>query len=95
VILPTYIKEGEQKQSIRLFPNPANDQLNVVLNNFEVQNSWLDVYNVYGQKINSINLSTSRNGTSIYNLDISDLTPGIYFIKTGAEMGLAGRFVKY
>ncbi len=65
----------------RVFPNPVRDTL--FLNDFSSQ-SPIQIFNNTGQRV-----ATFRNTTT---LDLSDLTPGVYFLKV--EGYASARFVK-
>lgn len=66
-------------------PNPARDYIeiqNIILS--ETKNSELDIYNITGEKIHtssSLRNATPKNGN--LRIDISQLIPGVYFIKIG------------
>lgn len=70
-------------QSLNLYPNPAVDELNVVLS---VENNTVAIYSSVGQKMDEV-LVTGKE----YRFDISNYAPGIYFVKTGNAIG---KFVK-
>ncbi|RNC86433.1 MAG: glycosyl hydrolase family protein [Winogradskyella sp.] len=56
---------------VRVFPNPANDKIQIVSN---IDLDYVEVYNTFGQKINTI----SSNFRSV---DVSNLANGIYILK--------------
>jgi len=56
-----------------VYPNPASDVINV---SFEgVSNKRIEIYNVLGNKINRLNIESSKS------IDVSAYKNGIYFIK--------------
>ena len=62
-----------------LFPNPANEQLNITLDLQQPSTIWLNITNILGQKV----LSSVRNGatgTNTMATNISALSSGTYFI---------------
>ncbi len=61
---------------IDIYPNPVNDNLNVVLTNVNEDVSYI-IYNTLGQQVSKGNLSA--NSTQIINM--SQQERGIYFIK--------------
>ena len=74
--------------SISLYPNPANDYINVQCSTFNVQS--VEVIDVYGKVINTVNVT--ENPTRI---NISGLANGIYFVRVTTEQGVATKtFVK-
>jgi hypothetical protein len=77
------------KANMQLFPNPANNLLNIKLPSNETYIAA--VYNVSGQIVKSIN--SSQVGTT--SLDISSLAPGVYEVKCiSAKGNYISRFVK-
>ena len=76
--------------SIKLYPNPANDVINVQCTLNNVQVAALEVFDVYGKLINTIN--DIDNPTSI---NISRLASGMYFVRVTTEEGVVTKsFVK-
>jgi hypothetical protein len=70
---------------LEIYPNPANDKLTIET----TQKSEIEILNIQGQLIKSI---TSNGKTTI---DISELAPGMYFVKVKTENGIAvKKFVK-
>ncbi|MCL2414902.1 MAG: T9SS type A sorting domain-containing protein [Bacteroidales bacterium] len=71
---------------ISFYPNPARDVLNIRANNIRK----IEIINMMG----TIVISTSGSGNS-HTLDISGLTPGLYFIRVTTDTGVSiGRFIK-
>lgn len=59
---------------VKLFPNPANNSLNIEIK--ESCNCNLDIYSALGQKIKTYPMKINS-----IKINISDLEPGIYFIR--------------
>jgi hypothetical protein len=73
--------------SIRIYPNPANDRLYI-----ETQTLTIEIYDVYGRRQNLKNSETQKLRNSI---DISELNSGVYFVKIKNEDGeVVKRFIK-
>ena len=70
-------------ETLKVYPNPAVNELNVVLNS---ENTRVSIYNGVGQKMNEVVVSGKE-----YKFDISSYAAGIYFVKT--ETAIA-KFVK-
>ncbi|HER08957.1 MAG TPA: T9SS type A sorting domain-containing protein [Bacteroides sp.] len=78
--------EGIQQHSVDLlqvYPNPAVDELNVVLTNV---NTTVSIYNSMGQKVEEVTVSGNK-----YRFDISSYASGLYFVKSD---GSIRKFVK-
>jgi uncharacterized protein YjdB len=69
--------------TLKVYPNPAVNELNVVLN---AENTTVSIYNGVGQKMDEAVVSGSE-----YKFDISSYAAGIYFVKTGTSIA---KFVK-
>ena len=71
---PDLVSSNELWQTrFTLAPNPANDNLHIISNDATAQVEHLQIYNIQGNLIKTINNQT--------DIDVSDLTSGMYFIK--------------
>ena len=74
--------------SIKLYPNPANDVVNVQCTMYNVQS--VEVIDVYGKVIKT--MSVTENPTRI---NVSGLANGMYFVRVTTEQGVVTKqFVK-
>ena len=74
--------------SVSLYPNPANDVINVQCTMYDVQ--MVEVIDVYGKLIQTLNVTD--NPTSI---NVSNLASGMYFVRVTTEEGVATKsFIK-
>ena len=67
-------------QSIKIFPNPANQFFIVELDNLSGREMFLEMYNMNGEKVNSALENQIVNENSV-SVNISDLPTGIYMVK--------------
>ena len=75
------------KQTIQLFPNPANSKL-VITSNKVIDR--LTVIDINGRTLNEIQLSKLE-----YTLDVSSLTKGVYFLELqSGESKMTKKFIK-
>ena len=66
--------------TFNVFPNPAKNTVNVNLHNASNANCVVEIYNSFGQLVQTNNLGTD---TEISNtLSLSNLSSGIYIVKT-------------
>ncbi|MEQ9290361.1 MAG: DNRLRE domain-containing protein [Cyclobacteriaceae bacterium] len=85
--IPTGISE---KRGFRVYPNPAEDKLTVELGESSPSFSKVTIHNSHGQVV----LSSTINDWKIYNIDISRLTRGIYFIRlAGNDASVMKKFM--
>lgn len=66
--------------NVKIFPNPANAHLNIILPNNLKKNGThqLEILNLDGQIIK--NIIPVTNGSSYYNIDIRNLSSGLYIL---------------
>ena len=84
------IDEEFNTQQVKLYPNPANDIINVE-GQFE-DNSTLSLINAEGQLVRQISLTNSAKKSI---LDVADLPSGVYFIELNdEEANWKGSFIK-
>ncbi len=69
------------ESEIALFPNPAEQWLNV---SWSTESAVMSITDASGRKVSQWNVSGKRQHT----LDVSDLAPGVYFIGMNSERGL-------
>jgi len=72
--ISTDINGNYISNSLIAFPNPANNQINFKYS--LSKKSYINIYNVVGKKINTINLNSTQG---IYTLNTDNYNSGIYF----------------
>lgn len=79
---------------VSLYPNPANELLNVNINSSENTEVVISVMDVLGKELNRQRV-LAKAGNNILNLDLSSYPEGIYFldVKTDTER-FTKRFIK-
>jgi len=92
----TGIEDIESLQSIRVYPNPVDDVLNIDFSGSDVNMSKMQVRDISGKVVKSINaseLAYSNNG--LFQLNVSDFSPGFYLIQITSEgnQSLTKKFV--
>ena len=70
------LKEVENNTHVSVYPNPAENLLNVTLN----KNAEVVIYNIMGQAVMNVKGHIGAN-----RLDISSLNSGIYFVSAGND----------
>jgi len=71
--------------SFGLYPNPASNQTNVSLDLLKDQNISVDVYNLVGEKIYSMNQGSMPAGHHTLVLNSSGFASGVYLVKVTAD----------
>ena len=69
-------EEVSHNTRMSLYPNPAADQLNVILS----QNAGIVIYNIMGQAVMNVEGHVGAN-----SINISELTAGVYFLSAGND----------
>lgn len=75
------VNESALDQGLALYPNPANDTVNVV-NNSNISLEKMTIYNLNGKIVTQTNL---RNMQSEIIVDITALATGVYVVKIDSE----------
>jgi uncharacterized Ntn-hydrolase superfamily protein len=86
------VEDNELKSKLRLFPNPATDELILSIDNSVILKS-ISVYDANGKQV------IQRDNFEVHDLqqkiDVSQLPSGIYFLKVVSEDGITSlKFVK-
>ncbi len=72
----------QQPVDISIYPNPANEVLNILMQN-STSNYSVSIFNLVGKEVSHIDLVNGKN-----QLNVSELTPGVYFysIKNNSDI---------
>ena len=75
-------KLKDESEKLRVYPNPANNQITINNSQLTINNQPLIIYNVTGQKVKHLNTNIDVKTIIV---DISDLPNGIYIIRINNE----------
>jgi hypothetical protein len=78
------VKELHQDPNINIFPNPAEDNIELRLENNFNRNISIEIYNALGKNVKSMKLSGLSYNDNI-NIPIDNLSSGIFFIRIYGE----------
>lgn len=73
------IEDATADEHIRVYPNPANDVLNIALHLQEIQDLNINIFNTVGQVMYQEN-RLSLSGTYAQQFDISAYQSGLYYV---------------
>lgn len=91
--LLTVANSQDKDVSVRIFPNPFNNSVNIVLNDLKVQKVLITVTNVLGQVLYS-ELITNPSGVIQIN-EAATFSNGIYFVSISSpEVNMTKKIVK-
>jgi thiol-disulfide isomerase/thioredoxin len=75
-------EEVAKNFSISAYPNPTNGIVNLTMELSEASNVSLEVVNILGEVVTTIENQNLAAGTQYNQIDLSNLTEGVYFVKT-------------
>lgn len=81
---------GTINEGVSLYPNPANNQVNLKFSSASNQFGQVEVYNINGSKIYS-QPATINAGVNTVNINIADLTAGNYFVSLVTNEGTTSK----
>lgn len=70
----------DEISEINLYPNPANERLTLSLTSIENEMVTMSIYDLSGRAVKTWN-STITSGNNKINIDINDLSPGLYHLE--------------
>ena len=70
-----------KEKAVNVFPNPSSNNVTINYSLTAQSPALIDLYNVMGEKVKSIYNKTQAVGTYNLQIDLSDLSDGIYFVK--------------
>jgi hypothetical protein len=79
--IPDILIANSDKARLVLYPNPAQDKLNIYIANYD-QQKVIEIFNINGQRV-FMTKESENNST----FDISKLTGGLYLVKVSAPDG--------
>ena len=77
----TGIDEVVNEASFDMFPNPANENTNLVFSLTEDHNVTVDIFNMLGEKVYAANQGKMSAGQHTIVVNSANLTPGVYTVK--------------
>lgn len=86
----TGVRELESDLAFSLFPNPANNSCQIILNSDYNTAATIGIYNHLGQQMSAFNkgIVTGKNS---FSLDLSSLNAGLYLVKVTTAKGQTTR----
>ena len=77
VTIPEVLNSLRNEIDLHIFPNPANNTLNIAFNNDDVKKANAELINSFGQTLLSVKILQ----TGITTIDINRIQAGIYYLK--------------
>jgi len=76
------INERENVDKIVIYPNPTTGKLQITSNELQIDN--VEIFDIYGKKL----LEQKAEGRKQKEIDVTDFSSGIYFIKIQTKLGM-------
>ena len=73
------------KQSFDIYPNPAQDQITLEFSGISIPANKINIYDLSGKVVRSYDFDKQQS--SKLNLNVSDISSGIYLVKTESPKG--------
>ena len=99
------IEEPDSSNNFNTNPNPATDYITINISGINRRVNptvdggvFVEIYDVMGMKIQSTPLETKNFSSLQQKIDVSNLSPGVYFVKIVGSNGacsIVEKFVKY
>ncbi len=90
-LFATGIKENNANNDFNVYPNPANDLVQVSFTSDKSEETTITLSNLAGQVVISKVVSVV-NGKNVFPIDLSSLTPGVYVVN--AAQGMISPIIK-
>lgn len=74
------VAENTLDKAVYIYPNPSNDNINIIINTTIGNTYQIELFNNLGQKISTVS-KTRFNARAQHNLDVSKYSSGLYFLK--------------
>jgi hypothetical protein len=73
------------KSELKIYPNPVTDNMNIEYNLNKSSNIMINIYDITGRIIKSIDLSNQPSGNHKFIIDCNSFYSGTYFVQLIAE----------
>ena len=77
--------------NLRVYPNPVKGSLNFELKTKPGSTVEISLHSITGQKIYSVNLKANNEGNIWQRIDLTEIGPGSYILKSKTEEGISVR----
>ena len=74
-----------ESNELSMYPNPANDKVQVNFNNSSEKNAVLSLININGQVVNAPQTHQKNNNQDVFVVDTTPLSAGIYYCKAQVD----------
>ncbi|ROL61105.1 T9SS C-terminal target domain-containing protein, partial [Bacteroidetes/Chlorobi group bacterium ChocPot_Mid] len=75
------VDENQIYNNIRIYPNPTENEFNILIRNEDCNEAVITVSNILGNEIAKMNANLSNITDNVLKINLSDKPSGIYFIE--------------
>lgn len=79
------VLESQRLDAFKLYPNPSSEMTNLLINVSATSDANIYITDMVGKVVNHVQRGTLTQGEHNFNINISDLSKGIYFINVEIE----------
>lgn len=83
--LTNSVNENNYSNSFYLYPNPSSGIINLVFSNHPEKGTEIQLMDLTGRVVKSGTLPITTSGNTTFQLDLSNLLPGIYLLKSNDQ----------
>lgn len=77
--------EVPRAETLHVFPNPADGQMNVEIGGTHAKSGMLRIYNAMGQEVHREFIPIATGTQAVKPLSVENWDPGIYYVKFGTQ----------
>jgi hypothetical protein len=82
-------KDGSQ--IVTVYPNPAKTNISANITLLRSQEVTIDLYDTQGKTVKSVSKGILSQGKSNFDISLTDVSEGIYFLKVNTEDASVGK----
>ena len=88
------VNEQKEESEIKIYPNPFNNELVIMLNRVTANNATITITDILGREVHK-QIVNDPNATAIYLNDLKDQKAGLYFVNISSpEIHFTQKIVK-
>ena len=84
----TSISENQSPSDIVIYPNPSTGKIHLIMSDSNDKTTHFEVFNSIGERVYFV---TNTSFQWHFEMDLSGLSSGVYFMKTHSEKGVSNK----
>jgi hypothetical protein len=86
--MPSAVQQAENIVGVNLYPNPAHDEVDMLIHVNEASSLVANVMALNGKTVFQQDLGELRIGAHTFKFHLPELSPGLYFVQFQNEKGI-------